>query len=99
MPSGTRTHPDRPIETYQFHALVGWSHSPVPNGIHLRIQSTRSNIALENQQVVAHDLVMTNNQALLLAHYMLDVTGQGRPKPRRSILSLWRRFRRDDIAD
>lgn len=99
MPSGPSAHPDRPVETYQFHALVGWTHSPVPNGIHLRIQSARSNIALENQQVVSHDLVMTRNQALLLAHYILDATGQGVPKPKQPIRSLLRRLKRDDIDD
>ncbi|MBB5685770.1 hypothetical protein [Sphingobium boeckii] len=99
MAAGPRAHPDRPVEAYQFHALVGWTHNAMPNGIHLRIQSTRSNIALENDQLVSHDLVMTRNQALLLAQYLLDVTGQGIPKPRRPIHALLRRFRRADIAD
>ena len=99
MASGARTHPDRPVESYEFHALVGWSHNAMPNGIHLRVQSTRSTIALENQQVVSHDLLMTRNQALLLAHYILDATGQGRPKPKQPIKSLLKRLRRDDIDD
>lgn len=60
-------------------ALIGWTHRELPNGIDLRIECARSRIALENDQIEHRDIVMTRNQALLLARYLLKVTGQSLP--------------------
>ena len=70
--------------------VVGWTHHGLGSSIDLRIQSTVSRQALDNDQVDSHHFLMTHNQALLLAKYLLDATGQELPlrvKP-----SLWRRF-------
>lgn len=61
-------------ETYG--VLVGWSHSPCGSGINLRVQSTQSQVDLREGRIDAHHLLMTRNQALLMARYLLDTTGQ-----------------------
>ena len=61
-------------ETYG--VLVGWSHSPCGSGINLRVQSTQSQDALREGRIDAHHLLMTRNQALLMARYLLETTGQ-----------------------
>ena len=61
-------------ETYG--VLVGWSHSPCGNGINLKVQSAHSQVALREGRIDTHHLLMTRNQALLMARYLLDTTGQ-----------------------
>ena len=61
-------------ETYG--VLVGWSHSPCGSGINLRVQSAQSQDALREGRIDAHHLLMTRNQALLMARYLLETTGQ-----------------------
>ena len=76
-------------------AVVGWVHHPLPQGIELRMQTTASVFALENQQIATTRLVLTRNQALLLATFLLKVTGHALddlPEQRRSFWS--RLFRR-----
>lgn len=61
-------------ETYG--VLVGWSHSPCGSGINLRVQSAQTQDALREGRIDAHHLLMTRNQALLIARYLLETTGQ-----------------------
>jgi hypothetical protein len=70
--------------------VVGWTHHDLGSSIDLRIQSAQSRQALENEQVDSRHFLMTHNQALLLAKYLLDATGQRLPvkQPR----ALWRRI-------
>lgn len=72
-------------------ALVGWTHLDMPNGIDLRIECARSRIALDNDLIEQRDIVMTRNQALLLARYLLKVTGQTLPEEPRP--TFWARLR------
>lgn len=72
-------------------ALVGWTHLDMPNGIDLRLECARSRIALENDLIEQRDIVMTRNQALLLARYLLKVTGQTLPEEPPP--GLWARLR------
>ena len=70
--------------------VVGWTHNGLGSSIDLRIQSTVSQQALDDHQIDSHHFLMTHNQALLLAKYLLDATGQALPQ--RVKPSLWRRF-------
>lgn len=72
-------------------ALVGWTHLDMPNGIDLRMEFARSRIALDNDMIEQQDIVMTHNQALLLARYLLKVTGQTLPEAARP--TVWARVR------
>lgn len=56
-------------------AVVGWVHHPLPQGIELQVQTTPSAFALDNHQIATTRLVLTRNQALLLASFLLNVTG------------------------
>jgi hypothetical protein len=68
------------IESETPRALVGWTHLDMPGGIDLRMECARSRFALENDMIEQRDIVMTRNQALLLARYLLKVTGQTLPE-------------------
>ena len=59
-----------------FGVLVGWTHSPCGDGVNLKLQSARSQVALRGGEIDASHLLMTRNQALLLARYLLAATGQ-----------------------
>ena len=62
-----------------FRVLVGWSHAPFSRGIQLKLQGKR----VEGPQAGVVDsqrLLMTHNQALILAKYLLDSTGQSLPE-------------------
>lgn len=72
-------------------ALVGWTHLDMPNGIDLRMEFARSRIALDNDLIEQQDIVMTYNQALLLARYLLKVTGQTLPEEARP--TVWARVK------
>lgn len=65
-----------------FGVLVGWSHTPFNRGIDLRVQSAAQASAAAGQIDSRHYL-MTRNQALILAKYLLDVTGQELPARKR----------------
>lgn len=60
------------------------------SGIDLRIQSAHSKQALDDNLVDSHHFLMTHNQALLLAKYLLDATGQTLPPKQKP--PLWRRI-------
>ena len=80
-----------PTEPAEYRAVVvGWTHHGLGSSIDLRSQSTVSRQALDNDQVDSHHFLMTHNQALLLAKYLLDATGQ--ELPQRVKPSFWRRF-------
>jgi len=66
----------------EFGVLVGWSHAPFQRGIQLKVQSTCSEGAVP-RDIAARSYLMTRNQALILAKYLLDATGQRLPDPPR----------------
>ncbi|MEP7350631.1 MAG: hypothetical protein ABI668_11880 [Sphingorhabdus sp.] len=70
--------------------VVGWTHHDLGSSIDLRIQSAQSKLALNNDEIDSHHFLMTHNQALLLAKYLLDATGQILPAKQKP--ALWRRI-------
>jgi len=77
-----RDMPDRPDAPEDFGVLLGWSHITFNRGIDLRVQSAARN-APGPREIENRHYLMTRNQALILAKYLLDVTGQELPAPRR----------------
>ena len=77
MAQPMRVEPE-PVESApdRFGVLVGWSHTPCGDGINVKVQSAVSRAALSDGRIDSHHLLMTRNQALLLARYLLDATGQ-----------------------
>lgn len=88
--SGDEPQPDLEPQDDAPTVVVGWTHGSLPNGIELRVQSARSQQALNNGEIEGVRLCMTRNQALLLARYLLDATGQELPVKRRA--SAWQRL-------
>jgi hypothetical protein len=71
------------VETPQTNVVVGWTHWSTPSGIRLNIQTTQSRVAYENGQVETRQILLTRNQALLLARYLADATDQNLPARKR----------------
>ncbi len=69
--------------------VVGWRHRTFAQNIHLTVQSS-SKSRPKPEAVDTHHLLMTRSQAMLLANYLMRLTGQEPvvPHPR----SLWRRL-------
>ncbi|CAM4234789.1 OmpR/PhoB-type domain-containing protein [Novosphingobium lubricantis] len=61
--------------------VVGWKHRVFARNIHLTVQSTER--GLGPASIDRHDLLMTRNQALLLANDLLRLSGQELPIRRR----------------
>ncbi len=76
-----------PVE--QAGVVVGWTHHDLGSSIDLRIQSVRSKQALDSDDIDSRHFLMTHNQALLLAKYLLDTTGQALPEKQKP--TYWRR--------
>ncbi|MBA3053587.1 MAG: hypothetical protein FP826_01310 [Sphingomonadales bacterium] len=62
-----------------FGVLLGWSHAPFTRGIQLKLQSTIGDNR-DHDTIAARHYLMTKNQALILAKYLLDATGQTLPE-------------------
>lgn len=69
-------------DTGEFGVLVGWTHTPFARGIDLSVQSAAQASAAAGQIENRHYL-MTRNQALILAKYLLDATDQELPARKR----------------
>lgn len=70
--------------------VIGWTHHDHGASIDLRIQTAISQEALDQKRIDSHHFLMTYNQALLLAKFLLDTTGQSLPLRQRP--SIWRRI-------
>ncbi|MGV3512554.1 MAG: hypothetical protein ACO1OX_11200 [Novosphingobium sp.] len=69
--------------------VVGWKHRAFARNIHLTVQSSRTTRPTPDA-IDTHHLLMTRNQAMLLANYLMRLTGQEIPvRPRRT---LWQRL-------
>ncbi len=73
-PAGVEAARNEPSE--EFGVLVGWTHRDGPQGISLGMQSASSQAAWAAKEINRRNYLMTRNQALLLARYLLEATGQ-----------------------
>jgi hypothetical protein len=78
-----------PNDRNDYAVLVGWTHSEFADKLDLRLQTVQSTRHLQHGEVDNHHVVMTPNQAVLLANYLFEVTGQTQPSPRRGRLARW----------
>lgn len=62
--------------------VIGWNHQSISRNIKLTVQSTLHPSPTPDA-VDTHHLLMTRNQAMLLANYLMGLTGQQSPVPRR----------------
>lgn len=71
--------------------LLGWKHTNFNGKLILQLQTTRSSGGLAEGRVENSHLVMTPQQATVLANYLLQVSGAS-PPPRRKQGKLKRWF-------
>lgn len=92
--AGAAHRPDPAPAQDDFSVLVGWSHAPISRGIRLMLQSAKADGDRRHGDIAARSYLMTRNQALILARYLLDVTGQTLPPIRREgrLKRFWRRL-------
>jgi len=62
--------------------VIGWKHQDISRNIQLTVQSTIASKPTPDA-VDTHHLLMTRNQAMLLAQYLLRLTGHDARPPRK----------------
>jgi len=72
-----------------FGVLVGWKHSPMGARLGLQLQCTQSTRREDARELDLHHVVMTRQQATILANYLFKITEQTPPRPRRGLLRRW----------
>ena len=72
-----------------FGVLAGWTHSEFSGRLDLRLQTVRSSRRTAPADVDSHHIIMTKNQAAVLANYLYRVSGQTPPQRRRGGLLGW----------
>lgn len=73
MASANLPHVETPQELSG--VVVGWRHRTFARNIHLTVQSS-SESHPKPEAVDTHHLLMTRSQAMLLANYLMRLTGQ-----------------------
>jgi len=76
------------LDTDSYGVLVGWTHHPMGSKLDLRLQCVQSTRALKREEVDSHHVVMTREQAAVLANYLFEIT-QSKPPRRRGLLARW----------
>ena len=71
-------------------ALVGWTHHDAGDRIMLRVESVRSTEAAERHDPDLFRVLMSKQQAAVLGHYLLRLSGQSPPVARHQ--NWFRRF-------
>ncbi len=74
-------------ETYGI--LVGWKHGEFAGKFDLQLQTKLSSGHLAKGEVETFHVVMTQQQATVLANYLFRIAEQHPPEPRKSWLSRW----------
>lgn len=81
---------DTSTERDIYGVLVGWTHSEFANKLDLRLQTVQNSTALSQSEIDSHHIVMTPQQATLLANYLFTVTNQTPPRrAKRGLLARW----------
>jgi hypothetical protein len=81
---------DTPADRDSYGVLVGWTHGRFDGRIDLRLQTAHSSGALAKGEIDNCHIVMTPNQATLLANYLFTITNQTPPPQRkRGRLAKW----------
>lgn len=78
------------IDRDTFGVLVGWTHTEFANKLDLRLQTVKNSSALSQDEIDNHHIVMTMQQATLLANYLFNLTGQTPVRrSKQSFLARW----------
>lgn len=69
--------------------LVGWKHSEMGERLDLQLQTKNAAGHLARGEVETFHIVLTRQQAAVLAHYLTQVSGSAPPTRRRGLLARW----------
>jgi outer membrane PBP1 activator LpoA protein len=69
-----------------FGVLVGWAHHNFNNRVNLTLQCVQSSRRTDRREIDDHHIVMTPQQAAVLANYLYRISGQTPPEPRKGLL-------------
>lgn len=72
-----------------FGLLVGWTHNSIGDKIDLRLETVPNSHALVRKDIESTHVVMTHQQAAVLANYLFRITDQTPPLPKRGKLRRW----------
>lgn len=72
--------------TESFGVLVGWAHHSYDNRVDLTLQCVKSTRSEDARAIDDHHIVMTPQQAAVLANYLYKISGHTPPAPRRGLL-------------
>jgi hypothetical protein len=69
-----------------FGVLVGWAHHAFSGKLDLTLQCVQSSRLQDRREIDDHHIVMTPQQAAVLANYLYQISGQTPPEPRKGLL-------------
>ena len=69
--------------------LINWGLQSLGSKLDLKLQCAGSTRCDDRAALDDHHIVMTREQAAVLANYLFEVSGQTPPRPRRSLLGRW----------
>jgi hypothetical protein len=69
-----------------FGVLVGWAHHAFGGKLDLTLQCVQSTRRDDRREIDDHHIVMTPQQAAVLANYLYQISGQTPPEPRKGLL-------------
>jgi hypothetical protein len=69
--------------------LVGWKHQPINGSFDLQLQTKNASGHLARGEVETFHVIMTRQQAGVLANYLFEVSQTTRPGPRKGRLRRW----------
>lgn len=70
-------------EQQSYGVLVGWAHHSFNNKVDLTLQCVQSTRRGNAREIDDHHIVMTPQQAAVLANYLFRISGQTPPAPRK----------------
>jgi hypothetical protein len=69
-----------------FGVLVGWAHHAFGGKVDLTLQCVQSTRREDQREIDDHHIVMTAQQAAVLANYLYQISGQSPPEPKKGLL-------------
>lgn len=69
-----------------FGVLVGWAHHAFGEKVDLTLQCVQSTRREDQREIDDHHIVMTAQQAAVLANYLYQISGQSPPEPKKGLL-------------
>lgn len=76
-------------ERDRYGVLVGWKHTSISDRLILQLQTMQAAGQAPKGSIDTNHVVMTRQQATVLANYLLKVAGASPPPRRRSRLERW----------